>query len=181
MGLAKNILITGIPGVGKTTVIKKVVEKLGERCGGFYTEEIRSEGIRVGFKIVSLDGKTGVLASISLSGAPKVGKYGVNLQEINNIAVTSIAEAIRSEKIVVIDEIGKMEVLSPLFRSLVVLALDSQNVVIATVSEKGKEDFFDEIKMRSDVELYVATFENRDILPNIILNRLRNFLSGDEQ
>ncbi|MFQ6001621.1 MAG: nucleoside-triphosphatase, partial [Anaerolineae bacterium] len=72
------ILLAGRPGVGKTTVIKQVVEMLGGEAGGFYTEEIRQGGRRLGFKIITLEGEEGVLAHVDIKGAPRVSKYGVN-------------------------------------------------------------------------------------------------------
>lgn len=178
--IKKNFLITGPPGIGKTTVITKVAKTLESECGGFYTTEVRIKGIRKGFKIITLDGMSGILADVSLCNAPKVGKYGVNLEDIERIAVASIEKAMITKKIVIIDEIGKMEVLSPSFRCAVIAALDSSKLVVGTIPEKG-DPFFNKIREREDVEILVVSFNNRDDLPDFILQRLRKFLSADDQ
>ncbi|MDH7507933.1 MAG: NTPase [Methanomassiliicoccales archaeon] len=178
--IKKNFLITGPPGIGKTTVITKVAKTLENECGGFYTTEVRIKGIRKGFEIITLDGMSGILADVSLSNVPKVGKYGVNLEDIDQVAVASIRKAMMTKNIVIIDEIGKMEVLSPLFRSAVIAALDSPKPVIGTIAERG-DPFFDAIREREDVEILVVSLGNRDDLPGFIIQRLRKFLSTDDQ
>ena len=99
---AINIFLTGNPGVGKTTAIKRIVEYLSSKgipSGGFYTEEQRSEsGTRTGFVIKTLLGNEGIMASVGPGKGPKVGKYIVNTKSIDDIAVTSIKEAITSGK-----------------------------------------------------------------------------------
>lgn len=175
-GNKKNFLISGPPGIGKTTVITRVAKNLESECGGFYTTEVRMEGIRKGFKINTLDGMSGVLADVSLCNSPKVGKYGVNLEDIERIAVPSINKAVMTNKIVIIDEIGKMEILSPSFRCAVITALDSPRPVLGTIPEKGNR-FLKSIRKREDVEIFIASLNNRDELPDLIVQRLRKFLS----
>lgn len=155
-----NILLTGRPGVGKTTVIKEVIEKSDESAGGFYTQELRKNGRRVGFKIVSLDSKEGILAHVNHKSAYKVSKYGVNLHNINEIAVKSIIDAIKSKKIVVIDEIGKMELYSTDFRKAVLEALDSDKPVLGTIMQP-KNEFADLIREREDTQVISISKEKR--------------------
>ncbi len=169
--MKKNFFITSPPGTGKTTAIKKFVNLAKDKfkISGFITEEIRDKfGNRTGFKIITLDGKVGVLADINLKSHNKVGKYGVNLKDIDDIAVPSIdLEA----DIIVIDEIGKMECLSKNFIQRVFTALDSSKIVVGTIKEKGDE-IINKIKSRDDVEIIKLTFKNRDQIPHLISEKI---------
>lgn len=160
---AKNILITGRPRVGKTTLIRRLAWALGNRAGGFYTEEMPGEGVRGrrGFRIVTLDGRTGTLADVGIGTGPHVGKYGVNLADLESIGVAAIEEAMRDKEWVVIDEIGKMEEFSERFRSAVTAALKSDKRVIATI-RRNDSPFTAGIKSRPDVRLIGLTVPNRE-------------------
>jgi len=111
----KNIFITGHPGVGKITFIKEITSQLFCSFSGFYTEEIRVGKKRIGFRIVTFDGKTGILAKIDYPGIFQVSKYGVNLREFESVALPSL-DAFHPAVVRVIDEIGKMECFSEKFR-----------------------------------------------------------------
>jgi len=169
MRRTKNILICGRPGVGKTTLMKKVAKNLGEKASGFYTEEIREEKGRVGFKIKNLEGKEGILAHINCKSPYRVGKYKVNLKEFEEISLSSIERGIKEEKIIIIDEIGKMELYSKKFRQVVIQALDSPNNVIATIPAY-KNEFLEKIRQRRDVEIHEVTEENREKLIFLFLH-----------
>ncbi|RLF48124.1 MAG: AAA family ATPase [Thermoplasmata archaeon] len=156
----KNILLTGKPGCGKTTLIKQIIEELGLDAGGFYTLEIRREGKREGFKIITLDGKEGLLAHVNIRSPYRVSKYGVDIKNLEEIGVKSILDALEKNKVIVIDEIGKMELFSEQFRNAVLAALDSQSKVLATIM-LAANPFADEIKKRQDVKLFYLTPENR--------------------
>ncbi|MEA1965507.1 MAG: NTPase [Candidatus Aerophobetes bacterium] len=157
------MLICGKPGVGKTTLIKKIAENLEEKAAGFYTEEIREEKRRVGFKVKNLKGREGILAHINSRSPYRVGKYKVNLKEFEEISLPSIEEGIKEGKTIIIDEIGKMELYSKKFRQLVMQALQSPNNVIATVPEYRNE-FLEKIREREDVKIVRITRENREKL-----------------
>lgn len=156
----KHIILTGIPGVGKTTLIKRLIEgKTGIR--GFFTEEIRDRGKRVGFKIVTLSGKEGILAHVGISSPYKVAKYGVDLAGFESLGVKELEEGIAQRSpLIVIDEIGKMELLSERFIRVLERVLE-ESKLLATM---GKIDhpLVRAIRMRKDVDIIEVTPQNRD-------------------
>ncbi|MEW6162339.1 MAG: NTPase [Nitrospirota bacterium] len=169
MGLTKkNFLLTGPPGVGKTTLIKKLFGELkGLHPAGFYTEEIREGGIRKGFDLISLDGRRGLLSHTEIKSPYRVGKYRVDVRGFEGF-LDSIAFFAPETNLVIIDEIGKMECLSPKFRRLIKEIIDSEKMAIATIAFKGV-GLIEEIKKRNDVRLFEVTKNNRDSLVSEIL------------
>ncbi len=167
---AKNLLVTGPPRCGKSTLIEVVVSRIDRPLTGFFTSEIREKGRRTGFKIVTLEGREGVLAHEKIKSSVRVGKYGVNLEDLDNIAVPSMIPSVPGQ-IVVIDEIGKMECFSPLFRETLVQALDSNHKVIGTIALKG-DPFIQSIKRRWDVQLFHISEQNRDSLAKSFIDLL---------
>jgi nucleoside-triphosphatase len=159
----KNILLTGLPGVGKTTLIKKLSKELaGLHPVGFYTEEIREGGIRKGFALISLNGTKGLLSHIEIEGPYRVGKYRVDVKGFEDF-IDSVAFSAHETNLVIIDEIGKMECMSSKFRRFIKEILDSEKLVIATIALKGK-GLIEEIKKRNDVWFFEVTRGNRDSL-----------------
>jgi nucleoside-triphosphatase len=130
--MARTLLLTGRPGVGKTTLIKTVVKSLGDQAGGFYTEEILGPGGRKGFKLITLDGQWGMMAHVAFKSRSNVGRYGVEVHVIDQLGAGAILTALDQKPIVVVDEIGKMELFSPKFQSAVLKAVGSPKTVIAT-------------------------------------------------
>lgn len=173
----RNLFLMGRPGIGKTTIIQKVVNQLhGIKAAGFFTEEIRGQdGTRTGFSVQTLEGKKEMLAQAGLTSSVYVGKYGVNLEVIENTINPVIEDALKSARILIIDEIGKMETASGRFRQLVERALDSDLKVIATIPSY-KLSFVDELKKRSDVVIVEVTSGNRDEWPRVIISSLYDFL-----
>jgi nucleoside-triphosphatase THEP1 len=168
----KNILITGPPGCGKTTLIEKVIERTHVPCRGFVTKEIREAGRRKGFKIITLAREEGILAHEKIGGGLRVGKYGVNLQKPAQIAAPSIIPQNPGE-VVIIDEIGKMECLSKVFRKTVLDVLDSHNFVLGSIALKGGA-FIEAVKARPDIELIQITQQNRSALVDTLVDRLNS-------
>jgi nucleoside-triphosphatase len=170
--VTEKVLLTGRPGCGKTTVIKRVVDNLPRRAGGFYTEEIRDGGTRAGFKIVTLDGQEVVFAHVDLKTPQHVGKYGLDLPALEGIGVGAVHQAVRSRRLVVIDEIGPMEIRSAIFRGAVNEALDSGVPVLATIFARSLP-FTDAIKSRPDVTLIEVGRDNRERLVSELSERIQ--------
>jgi nucleoside-triphosphatase len=159
--MGRTILLTGRPGVGKTTVIKNALERLPGRSGGFYTAEIREEGRRQGFKIVTLDGQEGILSHVNIAGRPRVSKYGVNLKDLEEIGVASLRRAVAQADFVIVDEIGKMELFSEEFRKAVLEAVESEKAVLGTVMI-SRHPWADALKALPQVTVLEVTEDNRD-------------------
>jgi len=158
----RNILYTGLPGCGKSTIIEKIVQRINRPSTGFFTREIRDKGRRVGFSITTLDGQQGILAHIDIRSHIRVGRYGVNIRDIDKIAVPSMPPE-NDNVIVVVDEIGKMECFSGLFRQTLMNILDATNTVVGSISLKG-DAFIGAIKKRPDTLLISVSEKNRDFL-----------------
>jgi nucleoside-triphosphatase len=172
--MGRALLLTGRPGVGKTTLIRSVVAQLGTRAGGFYTEEIREAGRRTGFRLVTLDESTAILAGLNIPGPYRVGRYGVHLSNLERVGVGALWRAIRRPdlSVVVIDEIGKMELFSAAFREAVLAGLDSPKAVIGTIT-MARSPWVDAVKARTTVTLLEVTLENRSAFPELILDWLQ--------
>ena len=159
----KNLLITGLPGVGKTTLIKTLSEALKSyHPVGFYTEEIREGGVRKGFELMSLEGKRGLLSHKKISSSYKVGQYKVDIKGFEDF-LGSISFLAPFTRLIIIDEIGKMECLSLRFQKLLKEILDSEKWMIATIALKGS-GLIAEVRERKDVKLFEITTKNRDSL-----------------
>jgi nucleoside-triphosphatase len=168
-----NILITGVPGVGKTTLIKNLAEVLNPvHPVGFYTAEVREERTRRGFEWISLDGRRGLLSHTDIQSRHRVGKYKVDIEGFENL-LGSLPFFSPSTRLIIIDEIGKMECLSDRFKTWLKECLDSEKWVIATIALKGT-GFIEAVKKRHDVRLFEMTQENRDSLLNEILKEVKH-------
>lgn len=147
--------------MGKTTIIKRVLGRARISAGGFFTEEIRSAGVRQGFRIVTLDGKSATLSHIDIKGPYRVDKYGVGIEALERVGVAAIREAVRQHELVVVEEIGKMELCSSVFKEAVEEAINSGKRVLGTIM-LASHPWADEVKRNSDVTTVVVTRSNRD-------------------
>ena len=165
-------LLTGKPGTGKTSLIKQVMAELKVSAGGFYTEEIRSQSTRLGFKLVTLDGQQAILAHVDIRSSHRVSKYGVDIESLERVGVSALNQAAERCELVVIDEIGKMELFSAKFRESVSQIIESGEKVLGTIM-LNSHPWADDIKRLPQVKLVTLTRDNR----RQVLEDIRNWLT----
>jgi len=169
------LLLTGTPGIGKTTVLLKVVETLRARgcmVGGMMSREVRSSGGRVGFEVLDISaGESGWLAHIDQKAGPQVGKYRVNLEDLDGIGVKAIVNAVENSDIVAVDEIGPMELFSQKFQEAVRRATEGTKVVVCIVHWKAGSRLIDEMRRREDAEVYEVNYGNRESLHELLVEK----------
>ncbi len=137
------------------------------------SREVRENGVRIGFEIIDLyDQKQGWLAQINRTNGPQIGKYHVNLKDLENIGARAILNAIGICDIVAIDEIGPMELFSQEFRNAVTVALKSNKLIIAVVHWKAKDKLITDVKTRTDAEMFEITCENRNEITERIAKKV---------
>jgi nucleoside-triphosphatase len=167
-GRSHILLLTGVPGIGKTTVIRRAAAALDERrVKGFTTAEIRSGGQRVGFALETFDGRSTVFAHVDIRSPPRVGKYGVDVGALDQLVHSALAP--HAAQVYLIDEIGKMECLSSRFVKAVTTLLDSAALVVATIAARGG-GLIEDARRRPDAELWTVTRANRDGLPQKVVD-----------
>lgn len=155
-----NILLSGPPRVGKTTVCRMIMDNADRATRGFVTEDIHQDGERVGFMVEFDDGESRVLSHVDFDG-PKVGKYGVDLDTMDWLVGKAANWAVDSTDLFIADEIGKMELKDETFPEIVEELLDSEVDLLATIPKVGT-DFIAEIRSRDDVTELELTEENRE-------------------
>lgn len=172
----RHIFLTGPPRIGKTTIVLKVASELknmGLKVGGMISQEIREGGVRVGFKIVDLNTCVeGILAHINHKGGPSVGKYRVCLEDLENVSVKAILNACEESDLIVIDEVGPMELHSEEFKRVVLKALNSGKTVLGTIHYRASSPFMDAVRKRGDTEIIEVTYGNRGSLPKMIIREI---------
>jgi nucleoside-triphosphatase len=168
---APKIFLTGDPGCGKTTVVRRVVEKLpGVPKTGFLIEDVRENGSRTGFRGVTLDGRTFLLARLGTAGDFRVGPYAVDLEGLDTVGVEALRPAPET-RLVVVDEVGKMEAFSTAFRNAVQDLLDAPLPVLGTVAVHGV-GFVKHVRQDPRVTLVRMTRASREAMVGELLRRL---------
>lgn len=163
-------LVTGKPGIGKTTLIRQVISTMRLRTAGFYTEDLRAAGVREGFRIVTLEGDIALLAASGHPGPLRVSKYGVDLQELERVGVAALRRALDRGHVMVADEIGRMQLFSRAFRQTVFEAVRNGHPLLGTIM-LGRNPYADRIKAHTNVELLELTEDNRQELLNLLRAR----------
>jgi len=179
--MIRHLLLTGLPGVGKTTLIKQLADSLAAyHPDGFFTQEIRDDkGARKGFELITLDDRRQLLAHVNLPGPFRVGRYGVDLAGFEQLLET-IDLRHSPSRMVILDEIGKMECLSQRFIQEVEALLDSSKMVIATVALKGG-GFPAKVKNRPDCRVVTVSLNNRSNLAATLLPEIATILSSRKE
>jgi nucleoside-triphosphatase len=165
-GEPPRVLLEGRPGIGKSTVTRRLIALLrdaGVPLSGFVTDEIRERGRRLGFAVETVHGERGVLAHVELPGPPRVGRYGVDLPTFERVALPALVAPGR-DGVVVVDELGRMELASAAFRAAVSALLDQDVPLVATV-QLHHHPFTDALKRRHDVRVLRVSERSRDALP----------------
>lgn len=167
--------LTGAPGTGKTTAILRVIDELrkrGVKVEGMYTGEIRERGRRIGFAVKRINGEEGILAHVRLHGGPRHGKYFVNLQDLERVGVAAILDGILDAEVVVVDEVGPMELYSEKFREAVDRLLSSPKHAVLTVHYRSRDPLVLKAKRAAGKRLITLTLENREYIPRLIVGEL---------
>jgi nucleoside-triphosphatase len=178
--MKRLLFLTGQPGIGKTSVLLRITDALkakGYDARGMISREIREQGTRVGFEIIDLyTGQRGWLAHIKQPSGPQVGKYRVNLDDLKNIGVNSILNAIKNADVIIVDEIGPMELFSQVFKDAILQAVDSSKPLLGAIHFRAQDPLINTIKTRNDVEIFTVTNENRQNLHNFIITKILKIL-----
>ena len=171
-----KIILTGEPGIGKTTIVKKLLQRLGNKAIGFWTEEVRDQKTkkRTGFKVISTEGNTQLFASKFFTSKHLVGSYGVNTARFESVALPILEKAKKSKDLyIVMDEIGKMELFSKAFRELVrEILFNPKYKVIATIPIRDVHPLVRDIRRLQGAVVIEVNKENRDLLVEDILKLL---------
>jgi nucleoside-triphosphatase len=168
-------LLTGRPGTGKTSLIKQAIAGVKGKVGGFYTEEIRSQGARQGFRLVTLDGRSAILAHTNFHSPYRVSKYGVDVASLDEVGISTLEQAVRDCDLVVVDEIGKMELFSAKFRDAIENILKSGKRLLGTIM-LSSNPYADAIKHQPQVNLIMVTRTNHQQ----VLEELQSWLSATQ-
>lgn len=173
-----NILVTGLPGVGKTTLITRILEELTIDVIGFVTKEIRRGSTRHGFTIETLSGESRLLAAKEEKRCKyNVGKYCVYVENVDEVVKMLEEQSKRKTyNLVVIDEIGKMELFSPNFKNFLLNNLEKRKI-LGTIMMRDNS-FTNEIKRRADIKLFNIDRNNRDSIYRIILKEIKDIFDA---
>lgn len=179
LDLKTAFLLTGRPGIGKTTALAGIIDRLrsaGVEVGGIISRERRIGGIRQGFELVDLlSNRVGTLADVTGEG-PRLGKYRVNMQDLEGIGVTALETSLEQADVTAIDEVGPMELFSDKFLRAIQRVLESGRPVVGTIHSDLRHPIMDEIRRKANVEVLEITYGTRDTIPNEVAERILRLL-----
>jgi len=179
------LFVTGRPGIGKTTVLLNAAEELkakGYIVGGMISREGRQDGSRVGFEIINFKtGEKGWLAHINQPNGPQVSKYKVNQEDLDSIGVRAIQTALRDADVVVIDEVGPMELFSQAFKQAVMDAMSRGKLILGVIHQSTRDPIIESIKNQDDTLIVTVTIDNRSSLHNILIRNALQYLQHGKQ
>ncbi|MCD6536511.1 MAG: NTPase [Thaumarchaeota archaeon] len=167
--------LTGPPGCGKTTAILRIVNELKKRSirvEGMYTQELREGGRRIGFIIKRITGGEGTLAHVRFREGPRLGRYVVNLRDLEAIGVSALVDGLKEAEVIVVDEVGPMELFSQRFREAVEQLISSDKNAIITVHYRSRDPLVIKVKKTAGKNLIILNRENRDQIPAIIVKNV---------
>ncbi len=162
-----NLLLTGTSGVGKSTVIQRTLSLLSSPAEGFFSTEILEGKRHLGFRIITPSGEEAILAHREFQGGPRLGPYGVDLEALERVGIAALRRALSDKNsLIVLDEIGKMEMKSEIFGEVVFECLEDPRRLLGVMGKGIAEE--EKIRRRSDVLCLEVTVQNRDELPKML-------------
>ncbi|WP_283248478.1 nucleoside-triphosphatase [Bacillus sp. FJAT-49711] len=171
-------LLTGKPRMGKTTMIKKLINEIGsDICGGFYTEEITNSNSRIGFRCISINGESVEIANVESPSKTRIGRYGIDIERFEKFAIKILQDSLSSKKIIVIDEIGFMQMLSTNFQKIVQDIISNNHIVLGTVPLDSHSEI-DKIKFSKKVKLINLNELNRDVISEFFVKDIQKALDS---
>lgn len=180
--LKTKFWLTGIPGVGKTRVMSKIllaIRSQGFTVGGILTREVKVNGKRIGFDIIDLKTERSArLAAINQKMGPPVGKYRISLNALGEIGVTALSASISESDLIVCDEIGPMELCSPEFKRVILSAIKSSKPMLGVLHMRFNDPIIREARNNPESEVFEVTLENRDNLDEVVASRILPLLRG---
>jgi nucleoside-triphosphatase len=154
----------------------------GRKVGGMVSKEAKLGGTRVGFEIIDFaTNERGWLAHVNQPLGPQISKYKVNVADLNRIGVTAVRNAMKDADVVVVDEIGPMELFSQAFKQSIEDAIKSGKLVIGVIHHKARDPIIETVKNRNDAEIFEVTVENRSSLHNVIIQSAIKFLNEQKE
>ncbi len=157
--MSRNILVTGVPKSGKSTLVERALNDLDLSKRGFVTREVRENDQRIGFEVVTSEGQKRMLADVYIDSPIIVSRYRVDVDGFEKILPPLFQYG---DGLLYLDEIGQMQLYSKRFQKLVKTYLDSPNIFFGTLSQIYSHPLIDDIRNRNDVVLLEITSENRD-------------------